>query len=114
MADAPARNAPRRRGSIRIGRISGIEIPVHWSFSLLVAVFLLAADAPGGLGVASSLVWLVVIFGCVLLHELAHCLVGRRYGAVVHEIELLPIGGVSKLERLPDAPGEELAMAIAG
>jgi stage IV sporulation protein FB len=87
---------------------------VHWSFSLLVAVFLLAADAPGGLGVASSMVWLVVIFACVLVHELAHCVVGRRSGAVVHEIELLPIGGVSKLERLPDAPGEELAMAIAG
>jgi Zn-dependent protease len=114
MADASARSAPRRRGSIRIGRISGIDIRVHWSFSLLVAVFLLAADAPGGLGVASSLVWLVVIFGCVLFHELAHCVVGRRHGAEVHEIELLPIGGVSKLERLPDAPSEELAMAIAG
>ena len=58
--------------------------------------------------------WLVVIFGCVLLHELAHCVVGRRRGAVVHEIELLPIGGVSKLEHLPEAPGDEFAMAIAG
>jgi Zn-dependent protease len=114
MADGPARNAARGRGSLRIGRISGIEIRVHWSFSLLVVVFLLAADAPGGLGVVSSMVWLVVIFACVLLHELAHCVVGRRYGAVVHEIELLPIGGVSKLERLPEAPSEELAMAIAG
>jgi Zn-dependent protease len=115
MTDVPAPTRRRRRvGSFPIGRIAGIEIRVHWSFFLLVALFVLASTAPEGLGIASSLVWLVVIFGCVLLHELAHCLVGRRRGAVVHEIELLPIGGVSKLERLPEEPKDELAMAIAG
>jgi Zn-dependent protease len=110
-----SRSGPRRRvGSFPIGRIAGIEIRVHWSFFLLVALFVLASTAPQGLGIVSSLVWLVVIFACVLLHELAHCLVGRRRGAVVHEIELLPIGGVSKLERLPEEPADEFAMAVAG
>ena len=55
-----------------------------------------------------------MIFACVVVHELAHCLVGRPHGLVVHEIELLPIGGVSKLENLPEDPHDELAMAIAG
>ena len=61
-----------------------------------------------------SLLWLVAIFACVLVHELAHCFVGRSRGAVVHEIVLLPIGGVSKLEHLPENPRDEFAMAIAG
>jgi Zn-dependent protease len=58
--------------------------------------------------------WLVLIFASVVVHELSHCFVGRARGAVVHEIVLLPIGGVSKLERLPERPQDELAMAIAG
>jgi stage IV sporulation protein FB len=87
---------------------------VHVSFFLLVALFAIAGAAPGGMGELSSLVWLVIIFGGVVVHELAHCLVGRPRGLVVHEIELLPIGGVSKLENLPEDPRDELAMAIAG
>ena len=77
-------------------------------------MFALAGSAPEGPGVAISLLWLVLIFSCVVVHELAHCFVGRPRGAVVHEIVLLPIGGVSKLEHLPETPSDELAMAIAG
>ncbi|MFI5045985.1 MAG: site-2 protease family protein [Acidimicrobiia bacterium] len=112
--DPPGRTTGRHGWSFSIGRVSGIDIRVHWSFFLLVGIFVMAGTAPGGLGITSSLVWLVVIFACVLLHELAHCFVGRSRGAVVHEVELLPIGGVSKLEHLPEAPRDELAMAIAG
>ncbi len=79
--------------------------------------------APNGPGVANSLVWLVAIFACVVFHELAHCLVGRRHGLVVHEIDLLPIGGVSRLETFPETatrrvldghrrPGRKLALAL--
>ena len=104
----------RRRWSFPIGRIAGIQIRVHASFFLLVALFVLAGNAPQGPGIAASVVWLVVIFGCVVFHELAHCLVGRRRGLVVHEIDLLPIGGVSRLETFPETPGDEFALAIAG
>ena len=100
--------------SFRIGRIAGIEIRVHVTFFLLVPLFALAGAAPGGSGALAGVAWLVVIFACVLVHEFAHCLVGRPRGAVVHEIELLPIGGVSKLEHLPEDPRDEFAMAIAG
>jgi stage IV sporulation protein FB len=97
-----------------IGRIAGIDIRVHATFVLLIALFALAGTAPESPGVVGSLLWLVAIFACVLVHELAHCFVGRSRGAVVHEIVLLPIGGVSKLEHLPGNPRDELAMAIAG
>ena len=50
----------------------------------------------------------------MLFHELAHCFVGRRHGLVVHEIDLLPIGGISRLEAVPDTPADEFAVAIAG
>ena len=72
-------------------------------------------EAPPGVRACSrSLVWLVLIFACVVFHELSHCLVGRRHGLVVHEIDLLPIGGVSRLESFPETPRDEFAMAIAG
>ena len=104
----------RRWSSFPIGRIAGIQIRVHVTFFLLVPLFALAGTQPGGPGAVGAIAWLVVIFACVVVHELAHCLVGRPRGLVVHEIELLPIGGVSKLENLPEDPHDELAMAIAG
>jgi stage IV sporulation protein FB len=94
--------------------VAGIQIRVHLSFFLLVPLFAAAGAAPGGPGELPALAWLAVVFGCVLLHELAHCLVGRPRGVVVHEIELLPLGGVSKLENLPENPRDEFAVAIAG
>lgn len=108
-------HAPRRpRWSFPIGTVAGIQIRVHASFFLLVALFALAGSAPEGPGVLPALVWLVLIFACVVFHELSHCLVGRRHGLVVHEIDLLPIGGVSRLESFPETPRDEFAMAIAG
>ena len=104
----------RRAHSFRIGRIAGIDIRIHFTFLLLVGLFAVAGTAPGGPGALGAVLWLAIIFGCVIVHELAHCLVGRSRGAVVHEIELLPIGGVSKLEKLPEGPADEFAMAIAG
>jgi Zn-dependent protease len=111
-------SAPRRRVthrlSVSIGHVLGIDIRVHATFLLLVALFALAYSAPGEAGVAAGLAWLAVIFACVIVHELAHSLVARRRGGVVHEIVLLPIGGVSKLERLPESPADALAIASAG
>jgi len=100
--------------SFPLGRVLGVEIRVHASFFLLVALFAFASTGPGGAGLLSGMSWLVVLFACVVVHELAHCVVGQARGAVVRDIVLLPIGGMSRLERLPARPEDEFAMAAAG
>ena len=102
------------RWSIPLGRVAGIRISLHVSFFLLVAVFAIAESRPGGLGLVDGLLWLVVIFGCVLLHELAHSVVARSKGLVVRSIVLLPIGGASQIENMPNKWQDELAIAAAG
>ncbi|MGZ4536093.1 MAG: site-2 protease family protein, partial [Nocardioidaceae bacterium] len=107
------RHAPRQY-SLLVARVSGIEIRVHVTFFLLVALFALGSTGPGGPGPVGGLLWLALIFSCVVVHELAHSLVARRRGAEVREIVLLPIGGVSKLEHLPETPSDEFAIAAVG
>lgn len=106
--------AARPRLSLRLATIAGIEIRIHATFLLLVMLVALGSTAPEGPGLASALLWLGALFSCVVLHELAHSLVARRHGIPVIEIELLPIGGISKMERSPDDPGVELRIALAG
>ncbi|MEX2556135.1 MAG: site-2 protease family protein [Actinomycetota bacterium] len=100
--------------SFPIGRVAGIEIRVHVTFLVLIVLFAAGSAGPNGPGALSGLAWLVIIFSCVLAHELAHSIVARQRGALVRAIVLLPIGGVSKLENLPEAPRDELAIAIVG
>ncbi len=114
MPTGTGRPKARRSLSLPLGRIAGIQIRVHATFALLVVLFAVAFSAPGAGGPLAGLTWLVIIFACVVVHELAHSLVARQRGAVVHEILLLPIGGVSKLENLPETPRDELAIAIVG
>ena len=104
----------RGAASFSIGHVAGIDIRVHLTFFLLVGLFVLGASAPGGLGIVGGLAWLALVFGCVVVHELAHSLVARARGAVVREIVLLPIGGVSRMDNLPESPSDELAIAIVG
>ncbi len=108
------RAVPPHRWSFVVARVASIDVRVHVSFLVLVLLFLIGAPEPGLAGRLWSVVWLLVVFASVVAHELAHCVVARSRGGEVHEILLFPLGGVSKLERLPEAPRDELAMAIAG
>jgi stage IV sporulation protein FB len=114
MTESNRPESGRRRWSFPLARVAGIQIRVHITFFLLVPLFAWAGAQAGGPGALGALVWLVVIFGCVVLHELGHCFVARRRGVSVHEIDLLPIGGVSRLEQLPERGRDEFAIAIAG
>jgi Zn-dependent protease/CBS domain-containing protein len=100
--------------SFPLVRIAGIQVRVHVTFLLLLLLFVWAEAQPGGLGVAGGLVWLLMIFGCVLVHELAHSVVARSRGAEVDSIVLLPIGGVSRLRHVPKNWLDELWIAAVG
>ena len=110
-----APGAPRQtRGSVPIGRIWHVEIRLHWTFLALLFLVLWLYSGAGRRAVAADLLWIAAIFGSVLVHELAHCVVARRRGAVVDDILLTPLGGLSQLHEMPEAPGDELAIAIVG
>ncbi len=100
--------------SLRIGRIFGIPLQVHWSFLLLVAL-VVGVEWPAGAGaIVGGLIWVAALFACAVAHELAHCLLARRRGGTVLGILLLPIGGMSRLGRIPDRPADEAAIAAVG
>ncbi|HYA69099.1 MAG TPA: site-2 protease family protein [Acidimicrobiales bacterium] len=101
-------------GSIPLARVGGIAVRMHWTFLVLVLVVVWATMGAGAAAVVTSLVWIVAIFASVLIHEYAHCVVARRRGAVVVDILLLPIGGLSRLEKVPERPDDELAIAVVG
>ena len=101
--------------SIPLGRILGTEIRLHLTFLLLLAWIAVAHGSQGGAPAAvQGVVFICLIFACVLLHEFGHVLAARRYGIATPDITLLPIGGVARLERIPENPGEELVVALAG
>ncbi len=104
----------KTRSSVRVARIGGIDIRMHWTFVLLVVLVVWLNAGSGSATVAAGLVWIVAVFSSVLIHEYAHCVVARRRGAVVEDILLLPIGGLSQLKKMPERAADELAIAIVG
>ena len=104
------------RWSLKIASPLGIGVYVHASFLLIVAwVAFGRMQAGGGAGaVLESVLFLLALFGCVLLHELGHAVAAARYGIRTRDIILLPIGGLARLERMPTDPRQELVVAIAG
>jgi Zn-dependent protease/CBS domain-containing protein len=103
-------------GAFKIGRFSGIDVRVHWTFFLLLAFFAFVGYQASGsaVGALTATLVIVALFLCVLLHEFGHSLVAQRLGIGIHSITLLPIGGVSNLESLPEKPTDEVKISFAG
>ena len=102
--------------SWKLGRFAGIDVYIHATFLLLIGFFGVSYWV-GGRSVASiieGIGFILLLFGCVILHEYGHALTARRYGIPTRDITLYPIGGVARLERMPDDPRQELWVALAG
>ncbi|EWY36123.1 protease [Skermanella stibiiresistens SB22] len=101
--------------SIPIGTVKGTVIRIHVTFLLFLIWIGGMHYAQGGAPAAlEGVVFIVLLFACVLLHEFGHVFAARRYGVRTPDITLLPIGGVARLERIPEKPSQELVIALAG
>jgi stage IV sporulation protein FB len=103
------------RWSYTIARIGGTEVKVHLTFLLLLGW--IAYDVWSAAGLAAAVgytLFFVAFFLCIVLHEFGHITMARRFGVRTPDVILLPIGGVARLERIPEAPRQELLVALAG
>ncbi|CAD0183213.1 Putative zinc metalloproteasec/MT2700 [Ruegeria sp. THAF57] len=101
--------------SFSLGRLFGSELRVHVTFFLLLAWVGFAAYSSGGVSAAvQNLIFVLALFACVVAHEFGHALMARRYGIKTPDITLLPIGGLARLERMPEKPMQEVWVALAG
>jgi Zn-dependent protease/CBS domain-containing protein len=97
--------------SLPLGSVAGIRLQVHFTFLALLAWMVVKGWRQGDL---SGVPFFLGLFACVLLHELGHALMAKRFGIRTSDITLLPIGGVARLERIPENPRQELWVALAG
>jgi stage IV sporulation protein FB len=101
--------------SLNIGKVAGTVVRLHITFVMFLAWIFVSNYASGGATIAwHSLLFVVLLFLCVLLHEFGHIFTARAFGVPTPYVTLLPIGGVAQLERIPEEPWEEFLIAIAG
>ena len=104
------------RWSFRLMTVAGIGLYVHVTFFILLIWIGASYYLPrhSMTDALDGLVFLIALFVIIVLHELGHALTARRFGIRTRDITLLPIGGVARLERMPEDPRQELAVALAG
>jgi Zn-dependent protease/CBS domain-containing protein len=103
--------------SIKLFRVKGIDVKVHLTFVLILiwaAYHWSGTTGQGWLGALFGIVATLLLFTSVLLHEFGHSLQALKFGIPVRDITLLPIGGVAQIEEMPEKPGQELRIALAG
>jgi stage IV sporulation protein FB len=102
--------------SFNIGSIAGTQVRVHITFLLFLGwIFAASWVSEGSQAAWSGLIFMVLLFTCVLAHEFGHIFTARAFGVATPDVTLLPIGGLARLERMPEKPHqEEFLIAIAG
>src|SRR4030081_826483 len=101
--------------SLNIGPLAGTAVRVHITFLLFLGwIFFANYVAEGPEAAVISLLFMLLLFACVLAHEFGHIFTARAFGVATPDVTLLPIGGLARLERIPEQPQEEFLIAIAG
>jgi Zn-dependent protease/CBS domain-containing protein len=101
--------------SLPIVRIAGIQLRIHVTFLLLIGWLAFGYYSQGGSAAAiAGVLVIMLLFACVVLHEFGHAFAAKAFGINTPDITLLPIGGVARLERMPEEPMQELIIAAAG
>jgi Zn-dependent protease/CBS domain-containing protein len=101
--------------SLNIGTIAGTAVRVHITFLLFLGwIFFASYGSEGPQAAWLSLLFMVLLFACVTAHEFGHIFTARAFGVATPDVTLLPIGGVARLERIPEEPYQEFLVAIAG
>jgi len=101
--------------SVKIARVAGTEIKIHITFLIFLLWMGFVYYQEGGPQAAiQGLVFILLLFLCVLLHELGHAVAARAFGVKTPDITLLPFGGVARMQRIPDKPVQEIIVALAG
>jgi len=100
----------------KLARIAGIDVYMHATFLLLIGWVAFSYWTEQGTlqAVLSGVLFILLLFGFVVMHEYGHALTARKFGIKTRDITLYPIGGVARLERMPEKPIEELWVALAG
>lgn len=104
------------RSSWKIGTFAGIGVYIHSTFLILILwiLFIYWNAGHNAATVVGGLLFTLALFVCVVLHEFGHALTARTFGIGTRDITLLPVGGVSNLERMPEEPSREFLVAIMG
>ena len=103
------------RWSLYLGSLGGTEIRIHVTFLLFLVWLGAIYYRRGGADAAwQGTIFIVILFLCVLLHELGHVFAARRYGVKTRDVTLWPFGGIASMERMPEKPSQELIVALAG
>ena len=101
--------------SFRLLTVAGTEVRIHVTFLLLLAWFgAIQWMQSGPQSAVSAIVFILLLFLCVVLHEFGHVFAARRYGIRTPTVTVLPIGGLASLERMPEKPAQEIVVALAG
>ena len=104
------------KNAFSLGKIAGVNVYIHWTFPLII-FWIIFSNLRRGFNTEQiiwSVIFILAIFVCVTLHEFGHALAARRYHIQTKDITLYPIGGVARLEKMPDKPVQELIVALAG
>jgi Zn-dependent protease len=113
-----ARYPPHMTRSVTVARVRDVDVRLHPTFALVFLWVLIdwrrLGSGSGALAVVFTLVLVLLVFACVLLHEFGHVFMARQHGVRVHDVSLSAVGGVARMEQLPIDPRAEMSIALAG